>query len=453
MALPPSKPSASRLSPRPSQTRNLGSNHFSTELPVRFFGLSNIPKEINVFLPKLVYNSKQINALKFWRKMSDGPEDDEENWFRPVWEIEDEAALDPPGPPRPRKPSAAPDYGHPLLTPLARAQDAVARLEAKAEMASPVVVEGLRARLSYFEAAGWLSYAHMWIHPLDLALRESGGMTSYGVAARGDRLATVLPATMAQHADLDQVVETGAIGLDTATNRALNLARTWRRLAELSTWRPLANAEAMQKTLNSLGFGRAEHGVIEDWLAGVYGREQGPDLIRAGRAAVDWRGQSGVRDRDPDGVFLGICLWRDKNRNAPIPLPFWSASALSHNYNRLDSRVGLDWMALFLECVTAAAQIGLRELARLLEAEKKRSDIGATARSRLPDALDAVLRVPVVTTETLAKALQVTPRAALGLLQQLMAAGFVREATGRASWRAFTLSMNFGKLPDTKQLS
>jgi len=62
--------------------------------------------------------------------------------------------------------------------------------------------------------------------------------------------------------------------------------------------------------------------VIEDWLAGVYGREQGPDLIRAGRAARDWMCQPGVKDRDPDGVFLGVCLWHDRNRKAPIPLPF-----------------------------------------------------------------------------------------------------------------------------------
>jgi hypothetical protein len=38
-----------------------------------------------------------------------------------------------------------PDYDHPLLTPLVRAQDAVARLEASAEMASDAVAEGLRA--------------------------------------------------------------------------------------------------------------------------------------------------------------------------------------------------------------------------------------------------------------------------------------------------------------------
>ena len=368
--------------------------------------------------------------------MSDGPEDEDDDWFRPVWETEDEAALDPPGPPRPRKPPAEPDYTHPLLTPLARAQDAVARLEAKAEMASPAIVEGLRARLSYLEAAGWLSYAYVWIHPRDLALRECRGV-SYGAAIRADQLATVLSATMAQHADLDPVVQTGAIGLDIAVNRALNLARTWRRLAELSTWRPLADAEEVQMTLNSLGFGRAEPGVIEDWLAGVYGREQGPDLIRAGRAAIDWRGQPGVKDRDPDGAFLGICLWCDKNRKAPIPLPFWSAPEQHHH--RFGLKTGLDWMGQFLECVTAAAQTGLRELARLLEAESKRMDLQKTARPRLPDALDAVIRAPVVTADSLAQSIRVTPRSALGLLGQLTAADLVREVTGRASWRAYVL--------------
>ena len=136
-------------------------------------------------------------------------------------------------------------------------------------------------------------------------------------------------------------------------------------------------------------------------------------------------------------MFLGVCLWCDKNRKAPIPVPFWCAPEQYHL--RLGLKIGLDWMAQFLECVTAAAQIGLCELARLLEAEKKGADLGATARSYLPAALDVVLRTPVVTADSLAKALQVTPRAALGLLQQLMAAGVVREATGRASWRAFVL--------------
>ncbi|MBV8891946.1 MAG: hypothetical protein JO266_08260 [Acidobacteria bacterium] len=98
-------------------------------------------------------------------------------------------------------------------------------------------------------------------------------------------------------------------------------------------------------------------------------------------------------------------------------------------------------MAQFLECVTAAALIGLRELTRLLEVEKKRSAIGLTARSQLPDALDAVVRAPIVTADSLAKALGVTPQAALGLLRQLITMGFVREATGRGLWRAYVLNV------------
>jgi hypothetical protein len=97
-------------------------------------------------------------------------------------------------------------------------------------------------------------------------------------------------------------------------------------------------------------------------------------------------------------------------------------------------------MVEFLECVTAASMIGLRELARLQEAEKKGRAIGSTKRSRLPDAVDAVLRSHIVTAASLAKSLRVTPQAAWALLRQLEAAGMVREATGRASWRAYVLN-------------
>src|ERR1700758_745194 len=129
--------------------------------------------------------------------MPEEPENDEESWFRPVWETDDEATLEPPGPPRPRKPAAKPDYDHPLLTPLAQAQDAVARLEAKTETASDAVAEGLRARMAYLEAAGWLRHAHVGIHPRDLALRDNGLTGSYAAAAFADRLEREIPATAA----------------------------------------------------------------------------------------------------------------------------------------------------------------------------------------------------------------------------------------------------------------
>ena len=55
-----------------------------------------------------------------------------------------------------RRLSPSDTAGHPLLLPLAEAQDAVARLEATAATASSAVAGGLRARIAYQEAAGWL---------------------------------------------------------------------------------------------------------------------------------------------------------------------------------------------------------------------------------------------------------------------------------------------------------
>ena len=361
--------------------------------------------------------------------MPGDPENEEEFWHRPVWETDDE--IEPPGPPRARKPAAQPGYDHPLLTPLAHAQDAIARLEAKIEAASDAVAEGVRARMAYLEAAGWLRHTHVWIHPWDLALRDSALTGSYAAAAVGDRLSIELPSTVVQESDLSVPPS------DIVVNQALRLARLWRRLAELRTWRPLADIGALREALQSLGCGLPEDREITDWLASAHMLERGPLLIRAGRAARDWMNRPGVEPQNPAGFFLAACLWRE-NGARPLGLPFWSAPEQYHH--RLALHVGLAWMAGFLECVAAAAIVGLRELEQLRHAEEKGRLFNATARSRLPGALEAVLRAPVVTSGSLAKTLDVTPQAALGLLRQLMTAGIVREATGRASWRAFALA-------------
>jgi hypothetical protein len=360
------------------------------------------------------------------------PEKDDESLFRPVWEIDDED--EPPGPPRKRKAPKEPDYDHPLLTPLARAQEAVARLEAKMETASESVVAGLRARMSYLEAAGWLRYAHFGIHPWDLALRDKGLTTSLGAAARGGQLASVLPSTVTPGSEPD-LAPSVIIRLDIEVDQALRLARLWRRLAEMRSFRPLASVAALRDTLRSLGCSRPEDSEIADWLASLHLFEREPVLIGAGRAARDWTNLAGVDERNPDGIFVGACFWAARGR--PIALPFWSAPEQRHM--RLGLQFGLAWMTEFLECVREAALGGLRELERLRNSEEKGRLLGATARSRLPDAFDALVREPVVTRTSLAKTLHVTPRAALKLLQHLVAEGVVREATGRASWRAYVL--------------
>ena len=127
-----------------------------------------------------------------------------------------------------------------------------------------------------------------------------------------------------------------------------------------------------------------------------------------------------------DGLFLGACLWRQSG--STVALPFWLAP--EQRFNRLALRVGLEWLAGFLDCIAEAAKIGLTELARLQTAAEKAALLHGTARSKLPLAFDAVLRAPVITARGLAKQLDITPQAALSLLQQLTAAGIIREAPG-----------------------
>ena len=381
------------------------------------------------FLSNWHYATIEFSTLANSVKMPGDPEEEDDYWFRPVWETED--ALEPPGTPRARKKAPEADLHHPLLEPLARAQEAVARLETGVALASPAVAEGLRARLSYREAAGWLGYAHVWIHPHDLALRDRGLTSSYGVAFNAGRLDAAIPATAA----LESFESAPS---DIMVNQALQLARLWRRLAEMRTWRPLADIKTVRETLQSLGCRVLPDTEIEDWMA-LADAEQGPMLIRAGRAARDWMNRPGVTDRDLGGIFLAACILSGGKSRRPVALPFWSAAEARHQ--RRELQIGVRWLAEFLDCIAAAAKAGLDELERLRRAEEISRSLGRTARSRLPDAANAVLRASIVTARDLAATLAVSPQAALGLLRQLTQAGLVREATNQKSWRAFVLSI------------
>jgi hypothetical protein len=359
-------------------------------------------------------------------------EDDDAFWFRPVWETDDEDA--PPGAAPRRQPAAAPDFTHPLLSPLAHAQYAVTRLDARAEAAKPIIGEGLRARIALREAAGWLAWARFTIHPRDLALRDAGLTGAYGPAALANRLAAELPATTAQGHIFDVAPS------DLAVDQALRMARHWRRLAERYSWRPLADAASMQELLGFLGVGQAAGDAeIAEWLSDTTFRQEGPALIRAALGARAWMNRATVKEPlTLDGIFLAACLWRASGFGRAISLPFWLAPEAQ--LNRLAPRFGIAWVAAFLECVAAAATAALGDLDRLQAVADKGQILAApTARSKLPAALEAVLRAPVMTAAGLATALSISPQAALSLLRKLEAAGVVREATGRTNWQAFAI--------------
>jgi hypothetical protein len=99
-------------------------------------------------------------------------------------------------------------------------------------------------------------------------------------------------------------------------------------------------------------------------------------------------------------------------------------------------------------CVTtdALARLDARAAAapepdRLVACAEQARGLAAAVdkRSRLPDAIDALLRVPALTPKALAVTLGIAPQTATASLRALQGKGVVREVTGRGSFRAFAV--------------
>jgi ribosomal protein S25 len=99
------------------------------------------------------------------------------------------------------------------------------------------------------------------------------------------------------------------------------------------------------------------------------------------------------------------------------------------------------WPVGCLHLIAESARPGLRELDRLAAAAAQGRAVlaGTDRRSRLPAALEALLRAPVVTPKVLATRLRIAPQTATALLRALQGRGVAREVTGRERFRAFAI--------------
>jgi hypothetical protein len=398
--------------------------------------------------------------------MEAGPDEDEDWRLRepdpepPLWEEEPETPAWVRGlVPAPSRPASGLALRPDFLRALCEAEDVLSRLDAGALAAPAAVREGLAARLAFREAAGWLAHAEAWVHPLDLALRDLGLTGSYAAAALSGKVRAALPATVTSGSvtgwtpeDPDTLPEDRVVGAAVAFARAL------RRLATASSWKPLASAEAMAEALKPLG-GVVGPSAFGTWKAAWKGdAEAGPPLLAALAAAGRWRKVEAEREaqlsaegrliaggeadrRQRAGLVVAAALVASGRLRA-IPLPLWAAiPGRPASQWRDDPRFGAEPKAVIvaLRQIAEAARGGLRELDRLLDAAAAgaRLTAGLDRRSRLADAVDAVLRVPALTPTALARRLKVVPQTATDLCRQMAKAGVVREATGRKSFRAF----------------
>jgi hypothetical protein len=384
-----------------------------------------------------------------------------------------EAASDHPGrSPVPRRTVQNSEDATALLWPLSDATDALARLDARAAAAADAVRQGLTARMAYAEAAGWLAHTHAWVHPLDLALRDLDLTASTALAAFGGGKRS-LPHTLADGRTEwhDQPFEAIADG-DRAVADALILARLLRQLPGVRGANPIARPAVMTELLRPLSAEALDPARVAAWWAEhmqsspVGHRRPGrrrpgvgqplPPLLAAAKAAAAWMAD-GIADcpAPAHALFASVGLLAHTGATRSVFVPVWAAYPAT-GFGDPDQLPGLrsdvsDWLLgwgrsaawpiAFLHLVAESARIGLRTLDRLLLAAEKGRGLTARCdrRSRLPDAVDELLRVPALTPKALAARLSIAPQTATSLLRSLAAAGLVGEVTGRGSFRAFAV--------------
>ena len=170
------------------------------------------------------------------------------------------------------------------------------------------------------------------------------------------------------------------------------------------------------------------------------GGPRSPALLRAAQAAAAWM-ESGIAD-DPtpvQGLLAAIALLARGGPARTVFVPVWAAypavgfgdrAALpTLRSDAADRLIGRDqpvtWPLAFLHLVAESARARLRTLDRLQAAAAQGRGLagGGDKRSRLPDAIDALLRAPVLTPKALAACLGIAPQTGTALLGELAARG------------------------------
>jgi hypothetical protein len=230
-----------------------------------------------------------------------------------------------------------------------------------------------------------------------------------------------------------QTVDAVANG-DRALADALALTQALRRLAAARGAKPVATAADAEAMLGAFGAGPLDAMRFVEWRETFapapvprrrFGSREGvrgppsPALLRAAQAAAAWM-EPGIADGPTPlrAMLAAIALLAGGGPAGTIFVPVWAAypavgfgdraglpTLRSDAADRLvDRDQPVTWPLAFLHLVAESARAGPRTLDRLEAAAAQGRGLaaGGDKRSRLPDAVDALLRVPVLTPKVLA---------------------------------------------------
>lgn len=300
-----------------------------------------------------------------------------------------------------------------LAAPLERAAEAVARLDER--LRDHAALDGWRARIDYHDACAAIWMEGELASLEDVVLREAG---------MDVRLAS------------------------DATNRALAVLRTRRRLMALSPDRVLTREE-----LTILGAGRpapdderpvwfdepvGDGDPLADFLAELPALGRQPGVLAAAIGLEIWRQLDPAPRQSSLGLLVAASLLRKNGRTRH----HLATLALGMKEARLRFKPGApsqERIEIALAGFEAGALAGRRELDRLsIAAERIAAKCrGRRADSRLPDLGRLLLEMPLVSAPLAARRLRVSQQAVQKLMGELE--GVAREVTGRGRYRAWAI--------------
>ena len=340
---------------------------------------------------------------------------------------------------------------NPFPLALAQAEDAVARLDER--LATSPIAAAFSARTHVHDAAAAVFLESDLIHIDDLVLHDAAAdihapthaLTRAHAALRARRrIAASTPGWAASPAGLDDLrgvapaggapqksprhddpiqAEEVAFAAELAALDAL-LARTTRILEG----QPVA-AVAPAGVMTS-----ADKSRLEDWRCHLQSAQTNSPVLAAALAGAALDALAPL----PNQAWLGRLLVADHLRVRGKTRHHLAALNLGMKLSTRERRgVRGDRTALWIAAITAAAETGLSDHDRLLNTYRglQRKLVGRRSTSKLPGLVNLVMRSPVVSSQTIAAELNVTPRAA----QDLVAALGIRELTGRTRYRCWGL--------------
>ena len=179
-----------------------------------------------------------------------------------------------------------------------------------------------------------------------------------------------------------------------------------------------------------------EEARLAEWRNAVDRTRDLPPTLAAAIAHTAWTAIEPLQRAPGLGRLLAAALLRERGK-ARAHLPCLAEGAKAVPRERRRHRDASVRLVAELDAIAAAADEGMKQHDRWLTARTLllRKLAGRRSTSRLPELIDLVISRPLVSAGMIAEALAVTPRAALDLVKDLD----LRETTGRGRFRAWSV--------------